>query len=168
MRLLVGDDADCLVAAARLADDRDIAAELGAHTAPDETMVVDQHDADRLAGHAVDTFRARVSATSVPVSPLRTVAVPPWRAIRPTIESRIPRRSAGTASRSKPWPRSRTNTSTPEPPTSANTDTVAAPDDFAALTIASRAAATVAVTASSIGVSPTTTTSMEMPWLSSM
>ena len=36
--------------------------------------------------------------------------VPPWRSIRPMIDSRTPRRSAGTASGSKPGPRSRTKT----------------------------------------------------------
>ena len=37
-------------------------------------------------------------------------ARPPWRSIRPTIDSRTPRRSSGTAAGSKPGPRSRTNT----------------------------------------------------------
>src|ERR1019366_4089551 len=54
------------------------------------------------------------SATSVPSPwPDSTVAWPPADAIPPTIASRMPRRSAGTASGSKPGPSSRTNTSTP-------------------------------------------------------
>src|SRR6185312_11459232 len=60
------------------------------------------------------------------------------------MESRMPRRWSGTFSGSKPWPRSRTKTSTPLSPTSAKTEMVDAPDDFAALTMPSRAAATVA------------------------
>ncbi len=52
-----------------------------------------QLDLGALAGRRVDAAR------------------PPWRSMRPTIDSRTPRRSAGTAPGSKPGPRSRTNTS---------------------------------------------------------
>ena len=48
-------------------------AELGAHAAAHELVVVDENDAD---GAHEDT-RATVSATSVPVGPLRTTPVPP-------------------------------------------------------------------------------------------
>ena len=69
-------------------------------------MVVDQHDA---ALH--DALRGRCSSTSVPSPGLETtVARPPARSIRPSIDSTRPRRSAGTAARSKPAPRSRTKT----------------------------------------------------------
>ena len=43
----------------------------------------------------------------------RIAARPPCRSMRPTMESRTPRRSAGTASGSNPGPRSRTNTCEP-------------------------------------------------------
>ena len=54
---------------------------------------------------------ASINSTSVPPSGELTMrALPPWRSIRPRIDSRTPRRSAGMASGSKPGPRSRTNT----------------------------------------------------------
>ena len=55
--------------------------------------------------------RSSVSSTSVPrPGAARIAARPPCRSMRPTIDSRTPRRSAGTASGSKPGPRSRTKT----------------------------------------------------------
>ena len=63
--------------------------------------------------------------------------------MRPTIDSRTPRRSAGTASGSKPGPRSRTNTSTRSlADLGVDGDRRRGPANLAALTIASRAAAT--------------------------
>ena len=50
----------------------------------------------------VGPVTGRVRATSVPSSSRRSRAVPPWRRIRPMIDSRTPSRSAGTASTSKP------------------------------------------------------------------
>ena len=93
-------------------------AELGPHAGAEHPVVVDEHDAHPgLAARAAVTVALLVarrgisSWTSVP-SPgeLRTSAVPPLRSIRPTIDCRTPSRSAGTASRSKPGPRSRTKT----------------------------------------------------------
>src|SRR5262249_47582359 len=76
--------------------------ELGPHAGAEQLVVVDDDDARHPS----------TSSTSVPWPGREwTVAVPPWRSMRPTIESRTPRRSAGTASGSNPGPRSRTNTS---------------------------------------------------------
>ena len=92
-----------------LADDLDLVAELAAHAGAEELVVVDEHDA-RLHDAAP---AAGVSSTSVPSPGVEAiVAVPPARAIRPSIDSASPRRSAGTAARSKPAPRSRTKTLT--------------------------------------------------------
>ena len=110
------DDArDRLADRAGVADDVDQPVELGAHARAEQGVVVDEHDARDRSAHAPST-----SSTSVP-SPGRVwiSARPPWRAIRPSTDSRRPRRSAGTASSSKPGPRSRTNTSTSSPRTSA-------------------------------------------------
>jgi hypothetical protein len=93
----------------RVLDGRGVAAhldepvELRAHAGAEQVVVVDDHDG---------RHRFSTSSTSVP-SPgaVCTTARPPWRSIRPTIDSRTPRRSAGTAAGSKPGPRSRTNTS---------------------------------------------------------
>ena len=75
----------------------------------------------------------------MPFSSLVTVAVPPARDIRPTIDSRTPRRPSGTSAASKPGPWSRTNTSMA--PGVASTNTVTSPPACrAALSIASRAA----------------------------
>ena len=82
------------------------------------------------------------SSTSVPPSgTARSRAVPPLRSMRPMIDSLTPIRSSGTASRSKPGPRSRTDTKTVLPSTSAKTCTAPpSPPYLAAFTIASRAA----------------------------
>ena len=71
-------------------------------------MVVDENDA---ALH--DALLAMCSSTSVPSPGLDTiVARPPARSSLPSIDSTRPRRSAGTAARSNPAPRSRTKTET--------------------------------------------------------
>src|SRR5690606_15731689 len=104
----------------RLADHLDAVAELGPHARAEHLVVVDEEHA--RGAHAVAS-RSRVrpisTLTSVP-SPgvLTTSARPPWRAMRPMIDSRMPRRPGSTASGSKPWPRSRTNPSTRSGPTS--------------------------------------------------
>ena len=98
------DQRDRLLDGGGLADDLDVALELGAHAGAEEPVVVDDHD----ARHAVP---GSVSSTSVPAPGAEWIAArPPWRAMRPTIDSRTPRRSAGTAAGSKPGPRSRTKT----------------------------------------------------------
>ena len=90
--------------AGRVADELDVAFELGADAGAEQPVVVDDGD----AGHAVP---GSVSSTSVPAPGSEWIAArPPWRAMRPTIDSRTPRRSAGTVAGSKPGPRSRTKT----------------------------------------------------------
>ena len=103
----LADQRDRLGHAAGLADDVDDALQLAAHAGAEERVVVDQHDA------AHHDLLGIVSSISVP-SPGADliVARPPARASRPSIDSRSPRRSAGTAARSKPAPRSRTKTET--------------------------------------------------------
>ena len=96
-----------------------------------------------------------------------TVAVPPRRVIRPCTDSARPLRSAGTASGSKPWPRSRTTSDTSPGSTSANREMTLAPDHLAALTVASRAAASRALRLSSSSQSPTVTASTGTPYLAS-
>src|SRR4051812_25198096 len=125
--------------------------QLGLHAGAEELVVVDDDD----AGHP------STSSTSVPWPGREwTVAVPPWRSMRPTIESRTPRRSAGTSSGANPGPRSRTNTSKRPSSTSAYRAIGSGPANFDALTSASRAAATSAAAFSSSGASPTVTTSI--------
>src|SRR5262249_5681516 len=94
----------------RVAQDLDQPVELGAHARAEQLVIVDQDD--RRHGSIT-------SSTSVPSGPEWTAARPPWRSIRPTIDSRTPRRSSGTVAGTKPGPRSRTNTSTRSPATSA-------------------------------------------------
>src|SRR5205814_1827835 len=99
LRLL--DQRHRVVDRAGLADDLDAALELAAHTRAEESVVVDEYDALHSA-----------SSTSVPPPGWeRTSARPPWRCMRPMIDSRTPRRSDGTAPGSNPAPRSRTKTS---------------------------------------------------------
>ena len=88
---------------AGFADDLDRLAELAANAGAEEIVVVDEHDA--AAAHGC---LARRSSTSVPSAEDVSVAVPPARVMRPRIDSAIPCASAGTASGSKPPPRSRT------------------------------------------------------------
>src|SRR5439155_4887792 len=96
----LGDGRDRVVDGGGVAHELDAPLELGPHPGAEQRMVVDDEDARHLGS---------ASSTSVP-SPgaERTVARPPWRSMRPTIDSRTPRRSAGTAAGSKPGPRSRT------------------------------------------------------------
>ena len=61
-------------------------------------------------GSRCDWLLGSRSWTQVPRPGLETMATPPpWRWMRPRIESAMPRRSVGTASGSKPSPSSRTN-----------------------------------------------------------
>src|SRR5215211_2884531 len=156
------DQLDRLAHGAGVPGDVDQPVELGAHPGPEQSVVVDQHRAGERAHPPI------TSSTSVP-SPGRVwiAALPPWRSIRPSTDSRSPRRSAGTASRSKPGPRSRTNTSARPPSTSANTLIAASGANLTALRTASRAAATSASPAASSGRSPTATTSIGTPCASS-
>src|SRR6185436_2916073 len=95
----------CALDAVGVADDLDVGGELGAHAGAEQLVVVDDDDA------RVHSRSSSVSSTSVPwPGAVCRVAVPPWRAMRPTIDSRTPRRSGGTASSAKPGPRSRTKT----------------------------------------------------------
>ena len=94
---------------------------------------------------------------------LVTVAVPPRRVIRPCTDWASPLRSSGTDSGSKPFPRSRTTMDTSAGSTSANSEITPAPDHLAALTVASRAAASRALRFSSRSQSPTVTASTGTP-----
>src|SRR5262249_7400345 len=87
----------------RVAQHLDQPVELGADAGAEQLVVVDQ---DRRRHGSI------TSSTSVPW-PSRewTAARPPWRSIRPTIDSRTPPRSSGTSSSVRRGPRSRTNTS---------------------------------------------------------
>src|SRR5829696_4891704 len=121
----LGDQGDGLVDRLGLPDDVDELAQLCAHAGAEEAVVVDEDDARGGAGvrgvrgaHAPSL--GRTSSTSVPSPGVAwTVARPPWRAMRPTIDSRTPRRSPGTQAGSKPGPRSRTKTWTASGVTSA-------------------------------------------------
>ncbi len=96
-----------------VAEHLDEPVELGPHARAEQVVVVDDHD----AGHA---HRSITSSTSVPSPGEEWIAArPPWRRMRPRIDSRTPRRSSGTRDSSKPGPRSRTNTSVRSSPTSA-------------------------------------------------
>ena len=89
---------------ARLADHLDRRTEPRAHAGTEKIVVVDEHDAAQRPAHRVTS-----SSTSVPSPGAETIlAVPPTRSILPRIDSATPRRSAATASGSKPAPRSRT------------------------------------------------------------
>src|SRR5437867_800289 len=98
-----------------LADDIDGVAELRPHAREEELVIVDEDDA---ALH--DALRGSRSSTSVPLPGAEAiVALPPARCSRPSTDSASPRRSAGTAARSKPLPRSWTKTDTSFAETSA-------------------------------------------------
>src|SRR6185436_14445398 len=160
--VLALDGVERVLHAARLAGDLEQRLQLRAHARAKELVVVDDED----PGLAHE--RSNTSSTSVPWPvPLVTRARPPWRSMRPTIDSRTPLRSAGTASGSKPGPRSRTNTCVRESLLSAYTSTGEPPPNLAAFVIASRAAATTASCAASRSRSPTTTTSTGTPCCSS-
>ena len=90
---LRGDERDGLLDARGLAHELDVALELGAHAGAEEPVVVDDGDARHAAPGSV-------SSTSVPAPGAEWIAArPPWRAMRPTIDSRTPRRSSGTRGR---------------------------------------------------------------------
>ena len=94
------DGAHRLLDAARLAGDLEQRLELRAHARAEELVVV--HDQDARLAH---WRSSSTSSTSVPPpGALVTRARPPWRSMRPTIDSRTPRRSPGTALGSKPGP----------------------------------------------------------------
>src|SRR5262249_30572551 len=100
------------------ADDVDPVAELAADAGPEERVVVDEDDA-QCHGR-----RSSRSSTSVPSPGVEViVAVPPARASRASIDSAMPRRSAGTVLRSNPAPRSRMKTLTTSSSASAYTAT---------------------------------------------
>ena len=154
-----------------------LVAELGPDPGPEEGVVIDDEHARFAAyrpgtagnGHArlgwrLTARRGMCRDTSVP-SPgaLRTVAEPPRRRIRAHTDSASPLRSPGTAAGSNPQPRSRTNSDTSAGSASANSDTSLAPDHFAALTVASRAAASTASRSSSSSQSPTVMASTVTP-----
>ena len=82
----------------------------------------------------------------MPSPGLETIeTLPPWRRIRPRIESAMPRRSVGTWSGSKPLPSSRTNPVSSSGSTSTYTETSGAPECRAALKAASWQASTSAL-----------------------
>ena len=130
----------------------------------EEAMVVHEEHPD--AAHAEP--RGIERWTSVP-SPgrLEIAVVPPARSIRARIECAIPCRSSPTSCGENPRPRSRTYASTRSGPTSTNTDTAVSPECRAALSAASPQASTIATRRSSIGQSPTATTSTVTAWCSS-
>src|SRR5512138_385335 len=84
------DRAHGLVDGGGVADDFELPLELRAHTGAEQLVIVDDDDAG--------PHRSILSSTSVPPpSAVRIVACPPWRSIRPMIDSRTPRRSGGIA-----------------------------------------------------------------------
>ena len=100
-------------------------------------MVVDDDDPLSTPGRPRSAARPRCPRRARD----SIAADPPTAVIRPTIESRTPRRSVGTVARSKPGPSSRTNTSAPSGEACANTKIGAPAACRAALRSASRAAA---------------------------
>src|SRR5215467_7098166 len=171
-----GDPGDGRLDVLRLAYHVDAVPELGPDPGPEQGVIVNDED-PRLTcvwsthfwlGSRFPAARGMVSDTSVP-SPcvLRMAAEPPWRAIRARTESASPFRSPGTVSGSNPLPRSRTYSDTSVGSTSANSETTLAPDHFAALTVASPAAASSASRLSSRSQSPTVTASTGTPYLDS-
>ena len=124
--------------AAGLGDDVDEPLELRAHAGPEQAVVVDDHDARRLIS---------TSSTSVPSpGPECDAARPPWRSMRPTIDSRTPRRSSGTAASRSPA-RGRARRPQRSASISAYSGIGASAANLAALLSASRAAATSASSA---------------------
>src|SRR5207244_287063 len=91
--------------------------ELGAYARDEQPVVVHQEHPDRAvagrnlrSGHGAlrGAVRGILRLTSVPSRrSLTMVAAPPWRSIRPRMDSVIPRRSAGRFARSNPLPWSR-------------------------------------------------------------
>src|SRR5215211_4650522 len=102
----LADPAYGLLDGRRVADDLDQVLELRPHPRPEDLVIVDDHDPG--ARHS------STSSTSVPEpGALVMFALPPLRSMRPTIDSRMPRRSVGIAAGSKPGPRSLTKTRAP-------------------------------------------------------
>ena len=91
-----------------IAHDPAAAAELRADAGAEELVVVHHEDADSRRDTGGRGHGARLGSritTSVPApGRLLMTALPPCRSMRPMIESAIPRRSAATASASKPAP----------------------------------------------------------------
>src|SRR6478672_4581056 len=171
VRQQLADQVDRGLHVVRLTDDLDLPAELSPDPGPEQPVVVDQHHPGGFSAHvrpAGRLLRGIFSVTLVP-SPgaVVTVAVPPRRVIRPCTDSARPLRSSGTASGSKPFPRSRTTIDTSPGSTSANSEMTPASDHLAALTVASPAAASSAVRLSSRSQSPTVTASTGTPYLAS-
>ena len=92
--------------AAGLADDVDGLAELAAHAGAEELVVVDEHDAP-LHARALGDRQLDLGSLARRGDDRRGAAD---ARMRPSIDSVMPWRSAGTAARSNPAPRSRTNT----------------------------------------------------------
>src|SRR4029453_445888 len=118
----VPDALDRAVHVAGFAHDLELLAEFRAQAGEEEVVVVDEEHAGppgRLAGvpwWGTGTARAHALSRGIvrvtPVPPpgrLVTTALPPWRRMRPRIDSAMPRRSSGTSAGSKPLPWSRTN-----------------------------------------------------------
>src|SRR5664280_2280551 len=88
-----------------LPDDLHAVAEFGPHARAEEPVVVDQHNPGPGRCHRALPVgcSGRLSSISVPLpGELWITAVPPWRSIRPTTDSRMPARSAATASSAPP------------------------------------------------------------------
>ena len=85
---------------ARVPDERELLPELVPNAAREQLVVLDQEDPDHVA--RLLGIRSR---TSVPWPiALSITATPPLRSMRPSIDSAIPWRSVGTASRENPTP----------------------------------------------------------------
>ena len=162
----------------------DAVAQLGPHAGAEHLVVVDEEHGGQRGGHPpTSSSRARrrrgrvgspsrtlgTSTTISVPSPrvLCTSALPPWRAMRPRIDSRTPSRPGST------WPgrspcRGRARTRSPCRARPRRRPTPPAPRrGAAALWAASRTAATRLSTARSSGQSPTTTRSTSTSWRSS-
>lgn len=99
-RRCLADDLDTWLAGRGRCELRQFGSDAGA----EQGVILDE---DEPNGHRPP--RGMRSSTSVPEPDLETtVAVPPARRTRPTIESAMPRRSSGTLVWSKPTPVSRT------------------------------------------------------------
>lgn len=82
--LALADHLDGGVDLRRIPDDVELTAQLHLHAGEEQMVVIDEEDA--RPGHRFIT-----SSTSVPSPGTETmVAVPPWRLIRPLIDSAIP------------------------------------------------------------------------------
>ena len=143
--------------------DRTSAVELAAHARAEQLVVVDDHDAG-LAHRAPWS----TSSTSVPApGGLHDRRGPPWRSMRPTIDSRKPAPVLGDGGGSKPGPRSRTNTCG-RARRRFGVDVHRRPaGELGGVHERLAGGATSASPPSSSGASPTATTSIGTPWASS-